>query len=263
MTRFERSAIEELGRRTLCGFLGLVLWAHAQATPDFSGVWELSKSAAGSGMKMRIVRQGPAFEVTVRAQVRGAVEQQSNRFVVGQESKGEMHGAPMTSRAEWDGTTFVVHSVAVIMGKELHLTDRLSLSPDGNVLTFRERHQYGSEPEGEDVRVLDRRPAESWEPDAPPKAAEEVYKNIQIMKGVPAPRLRTVMINLTQWLGVECAHCHVMGEFEKDDKPAKQTARSMFQMVRAINQNNFSGSSPVTCWTCHRGAAKPQSLPPQ
>jgi photosynthetic reaction center cytochrome c subunit len=83
------------------------------------------------------------------------------------------------------------------------------------------------------------------------------------MKGVPAPRVQTVMMNLTRWLGVECAHCHVAGQFEKDDKPAKQTARNMFLMVRGINQNNFAGANPVTCWTCHRGEAKPQSLPPQ
>jgi photosynthetic reaction center cytochrome c subunit len=100
-------------------------------------------------------------------------------------------------------------------------------------------------------------------PDTPTKPAEEVYKNIQIMKGVPAPRVQTVMLNLNRWLGVECAHCHVMGQLEKDDKPAKQTARNMFLMVRGINQNNFAGTNPVTCWTCHRGEAKPQSLPPQ
>ena len=80
---------------------------------------------------------------------------------------------------------------------------------------------------------------------------------------MPAPRLRLVMTNLTKWLGVDCAHCHVMGEFEKDDKAPKETARKMFKMVRAMGQEYFPGSNPVTCWTCHRGQAKPQSLPPQ
>ena len=136
------------------------------------------------------------------------------------------------------------------------------MAADGKTLTFRERHQYGGDPEAEDVHVFERRPDGSWEPDAPPKPAEEVYKNIQIMKGVPAPRLRMVMTNLTKWLGVDCAHCHVMDAFEKDDKPPKQTARKMFGLVRTIAES-FPGSNPVTCWTCHRGAAKPQSLPPQ
>jgi len=72
------------------------------------------------------------------------------------------------------------------------------------------------------------------DPAAKPKPAEEVYKNIQIMKGVPAARIPAVMKNLTIWLGVECTHCHVQGEFEKDDKPAKETTRKMFRMVRGI-----------------------------
>ncbi len=83
------------------------------------------------------------------------------------------------------------------------------------------------------------------------------------MKGVPAPRLRSVMTSLTVWLGVTCEHCHVAGQSEKDDLPAKQTARKMLLMVRAINNDNFPDNRSVTCWTCHRGAAKPQSLPPQ
>ncbi len=71
------------------------------------------------------------------------------------------------------------------------------------------------------------------------------------------------MTNLTKWLGVECAHCHVPGEFEKDDKPAKQRTREMFGMVRAIGGEYFKNGNPVTCWTCHRGSPKPESLPAQ
>jgi len=68
---------------------------------------------------------------------------------------------------------------------------------------------------------------------------------------------------LNRWLGVGCDHCHVGAEYEKEDKPAKQTARKMFLMVRKIGEDNFGSNNPVTCWTCHRGEAKPQSLPPQ
>ncbi len=232
--------------------------AAPQNRPNFSGVW-----AGPESVTAKIDHAGDTLAITMRMTRGNDVDQQSMKYVIGQESKNEMHRAPMTSRAEWDGDTLVIRSVAVIMNKELKLVDRFSLSPDGQTLTFRERHQYGAEPEGEDVRRLERRPAESWTPDAPPKPAEEVYKNIQIMKGVPAPRLRTVMMNLTKWLGVECAHCHVMGAFEKDDKPPKERAREMFRMVRAIGSDYFKGSNPVTCWTCHRGAAKPQSLPAQ
>jgi hypothetical protein len=35
------------------------------------------------------------------------------------------------------------------------------------------------------------------------KPAEQVYKNIQVMKGVPASRLMPAMNRLTQFLGVD------------------------------------------------------------
>jgi hypothetical protein len=71
------------------------------------------------------------------------------------------------------------------------------------------------------------------------------------------------MLNISAWLGVECAYCHVMGQFEKDEKPAKQTARAMFRMVQAINHDHFAASNAVTCWTCHQGSSKPKGPPAQ
>jgi len=92
------------------------------------------------------------------------------------------------------------------------------------------------------------------------KPAEQVYKNIQVMKGMPASRLLPGMNRLTQFLGVDCAHCHVPDAFDKDDKPAKQTARKMFELVRTINAT--LNTNRVTCYTCHRGQPQPASMPP-
>src|SRR5262244_1362391 len=92
------------------------------------------------------------------------------------------------------------------------------------------------------------------------KPAEQVYKNIQVMKGVPASRLLPAMNRLTQFLGVDCAYCHVPDALDKDDKPAKQTARKMFELVRTINTT--LGANRVTCYTCHRGQPQPASAPP-
>jgi hypothetical protein len=47
---------------------------------------------------------------------------------------------------------------------------------------------------------------------------------------------------------------------DKDDKPAKQTARRMFELVRTINTTLKTNT--VTCYTCHRGQPKPVSMPP-
>ncbi len=92
------------------------------------------------------------------------------------------------------------------------------------------------------------------------KVAEEVYKNIQMFKGVPASQFDANMAFITGSLGVRCDYCHV-NPFEKDDKPTKQTARKMIQMVFDLNKGNFNGVGAVSCYTCHRGQTRPASVP--
>jgi photosynthetic reaction center cytochrome c subunit len=97
---------------------------------------------------------------------------------------------------------------------------------------------------------------------AGPKKAEEQFKNIQVLKGIPADQLIPGMQFITASLGVECEFCHVEGAFEKDDKKPKQTARKMMEMMFAINKDNFEGHREVTCYSCHRGSADPVGMPP-
>jgi hypothetical protein len=106
----------------------------------------------------------------------------------------------------------------------------------------------------------DQRPAQQQPAQPGDKPAEQVYKNIQVMKGVPASRLMPAMNRLSQFLGVDCAYCHVPDALDKDDKPAKQTARKMFELVRTINTT--LNTNRVTCYTCHRGQPQPVSMPP-
>jgi hypothetical protein len=103
------------------------------------------------------------------------------------------------------------------------------------------------------------------------RPAEQVYKNIQVLKGVPADKLLQTMKYFTRALGVRCEHCHVtapgsqipgFGAFSKDDIEAKQTARKMIQMAGAIGRDFFPGKAGPTCWTCHRGNVKPEIEPP-
>jgi photosynthetic reaction center cytochrome c subunit len=96
---------------------------------------------------------------------------------------------------------------------------------------------------------------------AGPKKAEEQFKNIQVLKGIPADQIFPAMQFITASLGVECDFCHVQGAFEKDDKKNKQTARKMMAMMFAINKDNFEGHRLVTCNSCHRGSAVPQAIP--
>ena len=93
------------------------------------------------------------------------------------------------------------------------------------------------------------------------KTAAQQFKNIQVLKDIPADQLVPTMQFISASLGVECDFCHVEREMDKDDKKTKKTAREMMRMMAAINQNNFSGEREVTCNTCHRGAIHPQAIP--
>ena len=66
-----------------------------------------------------------------------------------------------------------------------------------------------------------------------PRTAEQAYKNIQVLKGIPADQLIPAMQFITASLGVQCDFCHVENAFEKDDKEHKQTARKMMRMMSA------------------------------
>jgi photosynthetic reaction center cytochrome c subunit len=93
------------------------------------------------------------------------------------------------------------------------------------------------------------------------KSAAEAYKNIQVLKEIPADQLSPAMQFITYSLGVECSYCHVEGALEKDDKKPKQTARKMMQMMAAINRDNFDSKQAVTCNSCHRGSPRPAAIP--
>jgi photosynthetic reaction center cytochrome c subunit len=98
-------------------------------------------------------------------------------------------------------------------------------------------------------------------PAAGPKKAEEQFKNIQTLKGIPADQLIPTMQFIAVSLGVECDFCHVQNAFDKDDKKPKQTARKMMEMMFAINADNFDRHREVTCYSCHRGNVKPLAIP--
>ena len=96
--------------------------------------------------------------------------------------------------------------------------------------------------------------------------AESVFKNIKILKGVPAGRLVNIMnMGFGRSLGVSCGFCHEPGKWDLDDKEEKNTARLMFAMVQTINRDYISkvpvdsgGPAPVVnCMTCHRGMPRP------
>ncbi|MET0164044.1 MAG: photosynthetic reaction center cytochrome c subunit family protein [Vicinamibacterales bacterium] len=98
-----------------------------------------------------------------------------------------------------------------------------------------------------------------------PLLAEQVFKNIQVLRGIPVDDFLGTMGIMAAALQFDCSDCHVAAGTEKvdwaADTPRKQMARVMVTMVATINKNNFGGRQLVTCWTCHRNRDKPLVTP--
>ena len=95
--------------------------------------------------------------------------------------------------------------------------------------------------------------------------ADSVFRNIEVLKGVPAGRLVRMMdMGYGRSLGVSCDHCHNTVEWDSDEKRPKEVARQMMAMVGTINRDLLpkiegivSERPAVNCTTCHRGSTKP------
>jgi len=103
-------------------------------------------------------------------------------------------------------------------------------------------------------------------PQEKPLMAEDVFKNVQALKGIPVNQFMETMGFFSAALGYNCTNCHgdeVLGNWEKyaDDIPVKRTARRMIQVVNTINKDLFGGREAVTCYTCHRGSPSPKVVP--
>jgi len=102
-------------------------------------------------------------------------------------------------------------------------------------------------------------------PQEKPLLAEQVFKNVQVLRGIPVDDFLGTMGIMAAALQFDCSDCHVAAGTAKvdwaADTPRKQMARVMVTMVATINKNNFGGRQLVTCWTCHRNRDKPLVTP--
>ncbi|HKD08261.1 MAG TPA: photosynthetic reaction center cytochrome c subunit family protein [Bryobacteraceae bacterium] len=100
---------------------------------------------------------------------------------------------------------------------------------------------------------------------APGGMSEQVFKNIQVLKGIPVDDFMGTMGIMCAALGFDCSDCHAgAGTVKVDwaaDTPKKIRARGMVSMMAAINRANFGGRQVVTCWTCHHGRDRPATTP--
>jgi photosynthetic reaction center cytochrome c subunit len=101
---------------------------------------------------------------------------------------------------------------------------------------------------------------------AKPQMAEDAFKNIQVLRGIPVNEFMGTMGFFAASLGMNCTDCHVTesaGDWNRyaDDTPLKNTARRMVLMENLINRSDFGNDRMVTCYTCHRGVQRPEVTP--
>src|SRR6478609_47174 len=83
-------------------------------------------------------------------------------------------------------------------------------------------------------------------PTAKPPMVEDVFKNVQVMKGIPVNQFMDTMGFFAASLGLNCTGCHVAESLQDwskfaDDVPRKRMARAMIQMVNGFNKSGFGG----------------------
>ena len=103
-------------------------------------------------------------------------------------------------------------------------------------------------------------------PESKPPMAEEVFKNVQVLKGIPVDEFMGTMGVFSAALGMSCENCHAANDsdwanYAGDNTAKKRTARRMVLMMAEINKTNFAGRQVVTCYSCHRGSDRPKTSP--
>jgi photosynthetic reaction center cytochrome c subunit len=99
-----------------------------------------------------------------------------------------------------------------------------------------------------------------------PLLAEDVFKNVQVLRGIPVDEFMGMMGIFSAALGISCEDCHAANDsswanYAGDNTEKKKTARRMVAMMLTINKSFFGGRQVVTCYSCHRGGDHPKTTP--
>ena len=96
-------------------------------------------------------------------------------------------------------------------------------------------------------------------------------KNLQVLDFKSERELKKYMKTIGKDLGVKCTFCHDLND-KSIDTGHKLIALEMMKMQKELNKHVFAeiGDSllkynntlQISCWTCHRGAEKPELIRP-
>ncbi len=108
--------------------------------------------------------------------------------------------------------------------------------------------------------------AQAGQEPAAPLVTDKLFRNIQVLKGMPIDTFFDAMGMFAASMGDDCTYCHSKDavfrhEAFGDPTPRIQKARQMIVMMQALNKQYFGGQPRVTCFTCHRGSYSPVNAP--
>lgn len=97
--------------------------------------------------------------------------------------------------------------------------------------------------------------------------AGRVFKNVKVLKDMPAGQfVRQMDTNYGRGLGMTCANCHVIGQYDGDTRKNKRVSRDMQLIVNYINNVQLTNIreldedfTKVSCVTCHAGSGHPRN----
>jgi hypothetical protein len=250
-----------------CGVLLLTALPLAAQAPSLSGVWkaDLDKSSfmgpKPTSYLVAIQQQGLAIHATSSSIGQHGEYRASLTYTTGsKEALNSWMGVPMWSKAQLQDGVLTVDS-RLPGPHPSTMQETWTLSPDGQTLTIHTAGDMNGH-HMEETKVLTKQPDEAGDAlRKPEETAAAHYKNVKILTDLPASQFIDTMRYFTFSLGVRCEHCHVEHNFEADDKKEKLTARQMITMTHNVDQDTFKGRPEVRCYTCHRGAEKPVTVP--
>ena len=95
-----------------------------------------------------------------------------------------------------------------------------------------------------------------------PQITDTVFKNIQLLKGIPVDTFFDAMGMFANAMGNDCTFCQsskacLDTTAFAEPTPRIQRARQMIVMMNTINKQYFAGQPRVTCFTCHQRQPEP------
>src|SRR5579864_5479592 len=199
----------------------LALPLLAQAPPDLTGVWRanLAKIAipgpAPTDYLVIITQKGSAL--TIKTLIVRTPANTKNTAIYDPsiaQTSNWIRGNPTKSHAAWEGSRLKIASSYTFAGALQSYQDEWALSSDGTLSNI-----HTQAPAPVTKVIFEKQPQEAAAGfDKPEKTARDAYQNVQAL-GVPASSLLSIMNTYCLSLGVACNHCHINGQWAKDDVP--------------------------------------------